>query len=441
MDNLSLFERVSNVLLPVAPPHSQILVGLSGGVDSVVLLHLLHQLAPRFSWQLSALHVHHGISPNADAWAKFCAEFCTRLSIPLHLEKVDVQPLRHLGIEAAARQLRHAALQQHASDFIALAHHQDDQVETMLLQLLRGAGVNGAAAMPVVKVRRNQATLLRPLLGVSKAALLDYAQAQQVAWVDDESNLDVSYARNFLRQRVLPEVARHFPAYRQTLARSAQHFAESAQLQDELAALDGADFIHGNRLKMSALLGLSEVRGRNLLRYFLTQQGAQLPDSRRLQEMLRQVLHARDNATLCVAWHTHQVRRYQGEVYFLHHTPSRDGFCVAWQGEHILALQEGGELHCSQQAGLGISLLALQNKTVTVRTRQGGETLQMAKNRPRRRLKQLLQEHLIPPWLRDTYPLIYADEQLICVPNIGIELSYQVTEPELMGWSWRLARL
>src|SRR3989339_2289440 len=145
-----LSERLAAQIAPLLPAHSSILIGLSGGIDSVVLLHLLHRLAPRFFWRLSALHVHHGISPNADAWADFCAGLCAQYAIPLHIERVDIAPLREHGIEAAARKLRHAAFARQACDFVALAHHADDQAETLLLQLLRGAGVKGAAAMPVL---------------------------------------------------------------------------------------------------------------------------------------------------------------------------------------------------------------------------------------------------------------------------------------------------
>jgi len=144
-------ERVTGTLLPVLPVGSSILLGLSGGVDSVVLLHLLQQLSPRYSWRLSALHVHHGISPHADEWVEFCKQLCAQYDIPLQIEHVDITPLREMGIEAAARKLRHAAFTRQPCDFVALAHHADDQAETLLLQLLRGAGVKGVAAMPFVK--------------------------------------------------------------------------------------------------------------------------------------------------------------------------------------------------------------------------------------------------------------------------------------------------
>ena len=194
-----LQERVADTLSSVVPRGSSLLLGLSGGVDSVVLLHLLAQLSPRFSWKLSAMHVHHGISVHAGSWAAFCSELCAKYSIPLQIERVDITPLRDMGIEAAARQLRHAALARQKVDFIALAHHRDDQAETLLLQLLRGAGVRGASAMPLLKPRKGAPSLLRPLLDITRSELEAYASEHGLRWVEDDSNEDVSYPRNVFR--------------------------------------------------------------------------------------------------------------------------------------------------------------------------------------------------------------------------------------------------
>src|SRR5512146_476912 len=207
----NLADTVAARLAPLLPKRSHILIGLSGGMDSVVLLHLLHSLAPRFDWRLSALHVHHGISPNAGDWADFCAGLCAQYDIPLQIEHVDIAPLRNEhGIEAAARKLRHAAFARHSCDFVALAHHADDQAETLLLQLLRGAGIRGAAAMPVLSkaegpvLSRVEGPLfkpaaahalatVRPLLDIPRNALLEYALQHALRWVEDESNADDRY--------------------------------------------------------------------------------------------------------------------------------------------------------------------------------------------------------------------------------------------------------
>ncbi len=460
----NLPQRVAGALAPVVPEGGSILLGLSGGVDSVVLLHLLHQLSPRYSWCLSALHVHHGISPQADAWAAFCADLCARCDIPLQIVHVDITPLREMGIEAAARKLRHEALSRQPVDFIALAHHLDDQVETLLLQLLRGAGVKGASAMPFVKRvashtpsplmgegwgegdALHRPAVLRPLLDISRAALLDYAQQHALQWVEDDSNADDAYPRNFLRHRVLPLLEQRFPAYRETLARSARHFAEAAILLDELAVQDAnmsIHFLEGEgepSLEVARLQTLSQPRAKNLLRYFLATQGAPIPDSTRLEEMLRQLCHARSDAAVRITFGDWQVRCYRGKVYAFPMLPEPDTeFCAPWRGEAALALPElGGTLHFEACMGYGLSLKKLQQATVTVRLRRGAEHIRPDNKRPTRTLKNLLQEHGIPPWQRDTLPLLFCGGELVCVPGVAIDHAYR-TQPDEAGVmvNWR----
>jgi len=434
-----LIQRVAALLASLLPERSSILVGLSGGVDSVLLLHLLHQLAPRYSWQLSALHVHHGLSPNADDWADFCARLCANLNIPLHIERVDIAPLRAQGIEAAARQLRHAAFSRQDCDFVALAHHADDQVETLLLQLLRGAGVRGASAMPILSQSKRPVLsggspkIVRPLLHCTRREILDYAAAHHLEWIEDESNADDSYPRNFLRHQLLPLLGEKFPAYRETLARSTQHFAEAGVLLDDLARLDAPGLFPAGgrgvkcRLEVPRLQSLSLPRAKNLLRYFLYQLGAPMPQAVRLDDMLHQLCAARPDASVCITCGGWQVRRYQGWVYAL---PALGEFdrqqSLTWQGEAELAWPA---LHSrvlfNKFKGQGISLARLQGKPVTLRLRCGGETLRPSLNSATRTLKNLLQEHRVPPWQRDRWPLLYCGEELVCVPGVAIAADYQ----------------
>lgn len=435
--------RVATPLSELLPNHSSILIGLSGGVDSVVLLHLLHQLAPRYSWQLSALHVHHGISPNADAWAAFCAGLCANLNIPLHIEQVDIAPLRAQGIEAAARKLRHAAFAGQACDFVALAHHADDQVETLLLQLLRGAGVRGAAAMPSLSVGATK--IVRPLLHCSRQEILDYARVHRLQWIEDESNADEYYPRNFLRHQLLPLLGQKFPAYRETLGRSTQHFAEAGELLDDLARLDapelfsspaGGGGVRGKRddssLEVSRLQSLSPPRAKNLLRYFLYRLGAPMPQAARLDDMLHQLCAARPDASVCITYGGYQVRRYQGRVYAL---PALGRFDnqqrLTWRGEVALLWPA---LRCAilfnQFKGKGISLAKLHGRPVTLRLRQGGEALRPAANAAKRTLKNLLQEHCVPPWQRERWPLLYCGDELVCVAGVAIAAEYQAAAGE-----------
>ncbi|MDO9011215.1 MAG: tRNA lysidine(34) synthetase TilS [Gallionella sp.] len=438
----ALSERVAAGITPLLPANSAILIGLSGGVDSVVLLHLLHQLAPRHSWRLSALHVHHGISPNASLWADFCAELCARLTIPLHIEHVDIAPLRAQGIEAAARRLRHAAFAAQSCDFVALAHHADDQVETLLLQLLRGAGVRGASAMPVLSSskrpllsgRANSHRQVRPLLHCSRQEIMAYAGAHELQWIEDESNADDSYPRNFLRHRLLPLLGEKFPAYRDTLARSAQHFAEAGGLLDELARMDAAASISGNTLSVATINALSLSRAKNLLRYFLYQLGAPMPQTVQLDDMVNQLCAAREDAAVCLrfaggAW---ELRRYQGRVHALRALAEFNrNLSVSWRGEaelEWLALDSCIEFR--QGIGQGVSMAKLQGADISVRLRQGGETLRPSAHAATRTLKNLLQEHHVPPWQRDRLPLLYCGDVLVGVPGIAIAAEYQAEKGE-----------
>lgn len=487
LNSADLSERVAAQIASLLPAHSSILIGLSGGVDSVVLLHLLHRLAPRFSWQLSALHVHHGISPNADAWADFCAGLCADFDVPLQIERVDIAPLRGHGVEAAARKLRHAAFSGQKCDFVVLAHHADDQAETLLLQLLRGAGVKGAAAMPVLSPSKrpfashavtstpsplavtndlaavvgqpsqmasssiregwgeggaHQSVLLRPLLHCSRREILDYAAAHNLHWIEDESNADDSYPRNFLRHRLLPLLEERFPACRDTLARSAQHFAEASELLDDLARLDaqnpsplpsGGERVrergkgHDVTLEISRLQSLSQPRAKNLLRHFLHGIGAPMPQAVQLDDMLHQLCGARQDASVCVAYGDYEVHRYQGRVYALRAPGGFDrNFVLSWHGEEELdwpALNM--RLHFDRMQGAGISLAKLRRAPVTLRLRQGGETLRPHPNAATRTLKNLLQEQHIPPWQRERLPLLYCGDELVCVPGVAIAAEYQ----------------
>lgn len=416
--------------LAVAPRGASLLLGLSGGVDSVVLLHLLSRLAPIHGWRLSALHVNHGISPRAGVWADFCASLCARLDVPLKIELVDIAPLREMGIEAAARELRHAALSRQQADFIALAHHQDDQAETLLLQLLRGAGVRGASAMPSVKMRHDAPALLRPLLDVPRSELEAYAKAHKLDWVEDESNADVGYPRNFLRHCVFPVLEEGFPAYRETLARSVRHFAETSGLLDELAAQDGG--VAGESLEVARLESLSPARAKNLLRYFLHVSGAPMPRAAQLEDMLQQLVAARRDAAVKIEFGGWQLARFKGRAYVFRALGEADrNFNIPWRGEAELALPElGGNLSFEPCVGQGMSLEKLKRGAMTVRLRQGAERIRLNEKRPARTLKNLLQEHDIPPWRRETLPLLYCGDAFVAAPGIGVSCGWQAGQGE-----------
>jgi tRNA(Ile)-lysidine synthase len=315
---------------------------------------------------------------------------------------------------------------------VALAHHADDQAETLLLQLLRGAGVRGSSAMP--QLSEGGQRIVRPMLHATREELLAYADCYALDWIEDESNADDSYPRNFLRHRLLPVLAEKFPAYRETLGRSARHFAEAAELLDELAQIDSAGAILDNTLRVAALQAVSVARAKNLLRYFLYQLGCPMPQTAQLEDMLHQLLSAKADAALCIhfAAGLWQVRRYQGVVHVLRALPDFDRHEVLpWRREDALnwpALNTVVEL--SDVTGQGISREKLQRAPLSWRYRQGGEALRPFANSPSRTLKNLLQEHQIPPWLRDRLPLLYCGEALVCVPGVAIAAEYAANADE-----------
>lgn len=283
--------RVGAFLAARLAPTESLCVGLSGGCDSVVLLHLLSGLG--LGGRLSAMHVHHGLSPHADAWAEFCSDFCGRLPVLLKIARVSVERQSGLGLEAAARAARYAALTQCGADNLLLAHHQGDQAETLLFNLVRGAGVTGASGMPPVR-SLGKGRLLRPLLGVARSTLEDYARLHGLPWIEDESNADTRYSRNFLRHEVLPLLGERFPAVEASLAQAAAHFGEADELLAELAAVDWQNVseMTGVSASMPRLRQLSLPRLKNLLRHRLRTLGWQVPVAARLDEFARQLLAA-----------------------------------------------------------------------------------------------------------------------------------------------------
>lgn len=283
-----LRKRVGAFLATRLQLDARLWVGLSGGCDSVVLLHVLSSLG---LGEIAAIHVHHGLSPNADAWAEFCAGYCQRLGVRLVTRHVAVDMSSGLGLEAAARAARYAAFANCLGDSLLLAQHRGDQAETVLFNLLRGTGVTGAAGMPVER-RFGRLRLLRPLLDISRAEIERYALDEGLTWVDDESNVDTSLTRNYLRHEALTAISQRFPSAEASLAQAASHFAEAAGLLDELAAHDWQLVAEGEAALMRPLRQLSLPRLKNLLRYRLRSLGWQVPVAARLEEFARQLQSA-----------------------------------------------------------------------------------------------------------------------------------------------------
>jgi len=380
----------------------RVLVGLSGGVDSVVLLHALRQALP----QVRAAHIHHGLSPNADHWARFCRRLCRKLNVPLTVRRVRVAK-KGTGVEAAARAARYAALGRLDFDVLALAHHLDDQAETVLLNLLRGTGVRGASGMsPRAAFQGRQ--LVRPLLELRREAIVAYAREHALDWVEDESNRSDAFARNFLRLRIAPLLTERYPRWREALARAARHFARS------------------------------DADARLLLREFLASQGLRAPSEAKLVEMLKQLSAAAPGTR--IEHDGAELRLYRGEVRIERPRKAHGFEPVAWHGEPRLALPAlGGELRFRKAHGAGIDAKWVEEGALRVRLRSGGERLQPDARRPRRTLKNLFQEAGVPAWQRERLPLLYRGAELVWAPGLGIDARFK-SPPKSSGFipEWRL---
>ncbi|MEO6118675.1 MAG: tRNA lysidine(34) synthetase TilS [Methylotenera sp.] len=412
-----------------------LLLALSGGLDSTVLLHLLSRAKQNLPFELHALHVHHGLSSNADKWAAFCEEQCQMLDVPLQITFVSVDKNSPSGIEAAARELRYEALfnckldsegrSKNQPDYIVTGHHQDDQAETLLLQLFRGAGIKGLSSMAEVDNTRG---LLRPLLNVSRKTLQDYAALHHIPWCEDESNEDTQYERNFVRHEVLPLLETRHQAIKSVLARTASHIAEANQLLDALAEIDIEQLLEKNSLCLAGLSKLSLPRAKNSLRWWFAKNQLAMPTSEHLDEIVQQLLNAKQDANISIVLQGLTLKRFQKRAY-LSHDQNTQAFDLVWNGEPQLTLPNGGLLEFKQVLGGGLALKFGMTK-LRITNRYGGERFKPNVLRPTRTLKHLLQEANIPPWRREFLPLIYWQDTLAYVPGIGIAHELQATAQE-----------
>ena len=432
----SLLNEVDKAFVDLTKSHKKIksmTVALSGGVDSVVLLHLLHSLQKKHGFTLNATHVHHGLSKNADKWVKFCEKLCRDLSIPLDVQYVKLPQKKSLGTEGEARQLRYEKLLQSKSDLIVLAHHADDQAETFLLQLIRGAGVKGLSSMAHFDDARK---LWRPLLNTSRSDIEKYAKQHKLKWIEDESNLNTDFDRNFIRSKVLPILKNKFNHIIKVISRSSAHLAEAQKLLDDLAKLDLKNHLksinYKHKLQVKTLNKLSLTRAKNVLRYWFEMNNQLMPSKDLLDELLRQVLHAKKDAELKIELSKdYEIRRYKDEIYLVHkNKQTHKNYEIVWNGEPEILLPNGTKLKFIKVKGRGISFTKIKDKKLIISNRKGGESFKPDSKRPTKKLKQLLQESDLPPWERDHLPLIFIGHDLICAPNSGVDYKYQVKSLE-----------
>ena len=430
--------------LSLYPANTRYWVAFSGGLDSTVLLHAMSALQQRSpcEWKLSAVHVHHGLNGDADEWAKFCQQQCQQLDILFEQLDVDATAATGVSPEDAARKVRYQAISKliDANDVLITAHHQDDQAETLFLQLMRGCGVPGLAAMPVTGDFFNR-HLLRPFLHVSRRQLQQFAEDNALDWVEDSSNRDQRFDRNFMRHQILPELSERWPAMTANLGRTAQHMAEAAELLDQLAQQDIRTLQNqkDGSLSISGVQALDQNRQRNLLRYWLRSCGLPVPSHRQLQHILTDVLESAVHSTPCVQWGGAEVRRYRDGLYAMPALSDCDGATLLdWDMQSTLKIPGSGSLQFHDTKGPGLSTSLRDNKLLQVRFRQGGEQIRPVQRGHQHELKKLFQEAGIPPWVRERTPILYLDEQIIAVAGLCICEPFQATKGHAaMSLDWQ----
>lgn len=442
---------ITNALASL-PPARRYWVALSGGLDSTVLLHALAQCdlpAP-----LEALHLNHGLSPRADDWQAQCEVFCARLGVPLTSRSLRVTASGK-GLEDAARQARYrafdACLQE--GELILLAHHADDQVETLLLRLLRGSGPHGLAGMARQRAL-GLGQLYRPFLPLTRDQLKAYAQARNLDWVDDESNADTRFDRNYLRHRVVAPLRERWPAMASAWAQSAALCGESDALLQELAQgdlrrvtcfQDSLGPSLGPVLDLEGLAAFSPARRHNLLRYWLQSQQLPPPGRELLNQLDRQFIGGREDARARLAWAGLELRRFRQGLYLLRsqwlsHPPDLEWTPQALSlapgqyelpGGGALTLTWDSEARAPQRLRPDVPLLTLD-------WRRGGERCRPAGRAHSQKLKKLLQDYALEPWWRDSVPLLYVGEELVAVGDLWVCAGFEAARDQPgyhLSWS------
>jgi tRNA(Ile)-lysidine synthase len=398
-------------------------IGFSGGLDSTVLLHALSDSAAEHKIPLLAVHIDHGMQSVSARWAEQCKVTADQYGVEYQSQRVDVDVEGGKGPEAAARAARYAALSELMlpGDWLLSAHHEDDQAETLLLNLLRGSGPAGLAGIAAIR-RMDPGWLARPLLSFPRTALEQYAGQHGLNWIEDPSNAERSLDRNYLRHEVLPLLEARWPGASQRLNRSSRIAADAAGLLDELAAIDVAA-LGGryDRLQLDEFVALSAARQRNLLRFAIKALGLAAPSAAHLQRVIDEVVLARADAEPVLAWGDVEIRRFRNQLYILQSANEESTPAAVSVGKHdYQELGAGlGALRLEYNASQGLDSALLQ-RGLELKYRQGGEKIQPIDQSHTKTLKNLLNEESIVPWMRNRIPLLYAGDKLVAVADLWL---------------------
>ncbi|OHE75982.1 MAG: tRNA lysidine(34) synthetase TilS [Verrucomicrobia bacterium RIFCSPHIGHO2_12_FULL_41_10] len=412
----------------------KLLVAYSGGVDSHVLLHCLSQ--SNYKNRLTAIHVDHQLHSNSKQWTQHCARVCAALSVPLRVEIVSVEKNKGDSLEEQARRARYAAILKHVDveTVVLTAQHADDQAETVLMQLFRGAGVSGLAAMPQVKVF-GRGRLERPLLNKTRADIVAYANEHNLQWLEDPSNQNKTLTRNFIRHEVMPLLRSRWPSVVKTIARSAHHCGEASELLDEYASqVAGINFItqelsaRGNSFESRGIIKdcfaalavttVSPAAQKNLIRYWLKQTLNYIPNENKLRAMM-DMPNLPTDAHSAVALDQHDIRYFQSHFYIVPKIKIND-YAFTWDLKNDLVIPGVGTLCLVKDPNGQVDLKKCQYKNMIVRNRRGGESILLPSQKHHKKLKQLFLEWSVPPWQRPYWPLLVVESEVIAVPGLAV---------------------
>lgn len=421
-------------------PQADFLIAYSGGLDSSVLLHLCAVGAgDASSKRFLALHVNHGLHRQAGKWAGHCIKTCEGLDFPCRVLTVDGAAEKGQSPEEAARKARYRALLQavEANTVVLTAQHQDDQTETILLQMLRGGGLRGLSGMPV-SIAFGPGVMHRPFLRFSRSTLQLYADVHRLTWMDDPSNLDTSLDRNYLRREVIPRMQERWPGMAKTLARSGRHCAEAQKIIDRQVESwsEPVMDLSRNTILISKLTEFAQAEQRLILRHWIQRRGFRCPHEVNLNQIISEVMTAAPDRFPIIHWNDAEVRRYRNELFIMKPLGTFDQQTVIpWSVQIPLSIPNlGGTLECLRK-NISDPQIDLLGSNVSVRFRTGGERCRLPGRKGSRPLKKIFQELAVPPWERNRIPLVYVTEELaavgvlfVCEPFQDLEITFRWTQ-------------
>ena len=412
--------------------NSHLLVGMSGGIDSIVLGHALSQLRTLYPFELTFIYVDHQLHPESKKWASTVKRLAKKLSTDYIYEKVTIDQDLKLGTEGAARKHRYQAFQKHQQDILVLAQHEDDQLETLLLQLARGAGSKGLSCMPEY---HENLKIWRPLLGVSKNVINGYQQEHKLKFIEDSSNQDNKYDRNYLRNKVIPLIKKRFPQFATTSGRSVKHIADAYNYQNLINVelyenvYEGANQLNGLKLKK-----LSDYDIGNVIRFWLSDHQVLMPSIKVLGQIISQVKKINLESKINIKVDDMSIRSYNNSLFLINN--SENSFkSVFWKDQNRIILSNNKEVFIDKKVGKGLSLGKLQKIHID-KPHNMNLKIKITANQPARSLKYIFQENKIPPWERENYPCVYLEDKLIAVIGLADSVEYAADKKE-MGVSFK----